>query len=327
MISVIVPVYNVEKYLDKCIQSILGQTYKDFELIFVDDGSTDCSGDICDRYADKDSRISVIHKENGGPSIARNEAVIQSRGEFITFIDSDDYVALDYLESLYCAIEKNNADISAVLMKEILEDADFRKGKNHRKLKVMSGRKALLNVLYQKDLDTTPCGMLFRRKIVLENPFPEGKYHEDDFTMFKYFEQAKIVVIVEAIMYYYVQHASSIMHQRTRKIIKDEIEASDNLEDYFRKKDGELLKAAKSKKFSNYCQIALCGHDTDLVTFTEFNKVSKYLKKESISEFLNMQVRFKNRMAALIIFLGNTKTLVWINRSILKIAKVLKCRN
>ncbi len=101
MISVIVPVYNVEKYLDKCLKSILLQDFSDFELILVDDGSTDNSGKICDDFALKDSRIKVVHKENAGPSVARNVGTSVSKGEYITFIDSDDYVDRDYLSILY----------------------------------------------------------------------------------------------------------------------------------------------------------------------------------------------------------------------------------
>ena len=233
MISVIVPVYNVEKYLDKCVQSILFQTFTDFELILVDDGSTDKSCMMCDAYAEKDKRVFVIHKENGGPSVARNVASHQAKGDYITFIDSDDYVTLDYLQTLHDTLLETKAHISAVLMTEILENEKPKEPSDKETIATMSGQEALLNVLYQKDLDTTPCGMLFKKEIVLANPFPVGRFHEDDFTMFRYFEQAEKVSIIKQIKYYYVQHELSIMHQRTTKIIQDEIDASDNLEEYF----------------------------------------------------------------------------------------------
>ena len=110
-ISVIVPVYNVEKYLTKCVDSIMNQTYKDLEIILVDDGSTDNSGKICDEYVKKDKRFKVIHKKNGGLSDARNVGIKNSTGEYLSFIDSDDYIDNDMIECLYNACIKNNADI------------------------------------------------------------------------------------------------------------------------------------------------------------------------------------------------------------------------
>ncbi len=112
IISIIVPVYNVEKYLRPCLDSIMAQTFKDFEAVLVDDGSTDCSGQICDEYAQRDSRLVVIHKQNEGVAKARITAFEHSKGEYITFIDADDYIDERYVEHLYECIEKNNADAS-----------------------------------------------------------------------------------------------------------------------------------------------------------------------------------------------------------------------
>ena len=111
LISVIVPVYNVERYLPRCIESILKQTYTNFELILVDDGTPDRSGIICDRYAEKDSRIRVIHKENGGVSTARNAGIDAAKGEWITFVDSDDWVSVKYLELLAECLDQNDYDL------------------------------------------------------------------------------------------------------------------------------------------------------------------------------------------------------------------------
>ena len=112
MISIIVPIYKVEEYLPRCIESILNQTYQDFELILVDDGSPDLSGDICDVYAETDPRIKVIHQENSGISDARNEGLSRAKGEYISFIDSDDWVHPEFLQQLLYTIEKYDADIA-----------------------------------------------------------------------------------------------------------------------------------------------------------------------------------------------------------------------
>ena len=111
-VSIIVPVYNTERFLNRCIDSVLAQTYSDWELLLVDDGSTDSSGSICDEYATQDSRIRVFHKENGGVSSARNLGLDYARGEWITFVDSDDYIAPDMIEKLYETQKRNNADIT-----------------------------------------------------------------------------------------------------------------------------------------------------------------------------------------------------------------------
>lgn len=122
LISVIVPVYNVEKYLSKCIDSILAQTYKNLEIILVDDGSPDNCPKICDEYAKKDNRIKVIHKENGGLSAARNVALDIAKGEYIGFVDSDDFIAEDMYEVLYNLAEKYNAEISSVSFYKVIEN-------------------------------------------------------------------------------------------------------------------------------------------------------------------------------------------------------------
>ena len=122
MISIVVPVYKVEKYLDKCVQSILAQTYKDFELILVDDGSPDNCPQMCDEYAKKNKKIRVVHKNNGGLSDARNAGTTIASGEFVTYVDSDDYVSKDYLAILNDLRIKHEADISVGGLCTFLED-------------------------------------------------------------------------------------------------------------------------------------------------------------------------------------------------------------
>lgn len=310
MISVIIPVYNSEKYLNKCVDSVVSQTFSDYEIILVDDGSTDDSCRICDQYNKAHDNIVVLHQKNGGPSVARNEASKMARGEYITFIDSDDYVTNDYLETLYSGLILNDADISSVLMTEITEEEKPNIRNKSLDVFVMTGREALLDVLYQKNLDTTPCGMLFKRQIVLDNPFPIGRYHEDDFTMFKYFESAVKVVICKQIKYFYVQHESSIMHVKSDKIMMDEIDASENLVKYFSRADYNLQRAAESKKFSNYCQIL--GKYKNLKKYHPeiYSNISTFLHDSKWGILKNKECRVKNRIAALILILGENAFLI-----------------
>ncbi len=321
MISVIIPVYNSEKFLKKCIDSIINQSFSDYEVILVDDGSNDNSGLICDWYQSRYSNIKAIHGNNGGPSIARNEAVKFSKGELITFIDSDDYVTNDYLETLYVTLISNNADISIVLMSKVEENEEPRLSYK-RETAILSGREALLNVLYQKDIDTTPCGMLFKRNIVIANPFPVKKYHEDDFTMFKYFESSDVVCLVREVKYFYVQHTSSIMHTYSKKIIEDELEAADNLVNYFSEVDSQLLKAAISKKFSNYCQVLLKDPEKEHLSSTTYSKIDEFLKETALKILFDNKTRLKNKIAAATIFIGGVKGLFFLNNIILRLSKL-----
>ena len=122
MISIIIPIYNVEKYLEKCLDSILNQTYKNLEIILIDDGSTDNSPNICNSYCEKDKRIKIIHKNNEGVSSARNKGIELSKGKYIVFIDSDDYVSNEHIEVLYDCIISNNVDLVISNLIDISED-------------------------------------------------------------------------------------------------------------------------------------------------------------------------------------------------------------
>jgi glycosyltransferase involved in cell wall biosynthesis len=182
MISIIVPVYNVEKYLSECIESILLQTFEDFELILIDDGSKDRSGDICDKYAVTDSRVKVIHQENRGLSGARNVGLAASRGEYIVFIDSDDTLTSDYLEKRYAAICKTNADFvfsdmesSKLAYSESLTDNELIIGKAEMKkwLYDLISREYVLAVI--------ACNKLYKASLLKGLSFSEGRLHEDEF--------------------------------------------------------------------------------------------------------------------------------------------------
>lgn len=181
MISVIVPVFNVEKYINQCIDSILNQTYHDIEIILVDDGSTDSSGKICDEYQKKDNRIIVIHKSNGGLSSARNAGVEIATGEYISFIDSDDWVENDFLESLYNCCIMYQAEIAVCrIQKRVEENQETQEYENFTEC--WSGRLAVENrVLKEKIycIQTSVWNKLYSREIIKDMSFPEGKYYED----------------------------------------------------------------------------------------------------------------------------------------------------
>lgn len=206
MISVIVPVYKVEPYLRRCVDSILAQTYTDFELILVDDGSPDSCGAICDEYAGKDSRVRVIHQENGGLSAARNIGIDVAKGEYLTFVDSDDWVHSEYLAYLYRAIQDKNVLLSScgfIRTNKKIEDAQT----------VFSC--AVLGGLswYKEDHinGVITWGKLYHRSLFQTIRFPVGKIHEDEFTTYQLLYLANNISVVDVKLYYYFINEAGIM--------------------------------------------------------------------------------------------------------------------
>lgn len=209
-ISIIVPVYKVEKYIHKCIDSILNQTFKDFEIILVDDGSPDNCGKICDEYAQKDDRVVVIHKENCGVSSARNAGLDIARGEYIGFVDSDDYIEDDMYENLYNCSVLNNADISIIGVKEINE------------LGMVLYEYIPNKINFSEILKRAHAwNKLFKRKLFFENNlfFIENKYYEDLELISKLFIKANKVCNVDEKCYIYLQRDGSTTRERNEKVL------------------------------------------------------------------------------------------------------------
>ncbi|MFR0779346.1 MAG: glycosyltransferase family 2 protein [Zhenhengia sp.] len=211
-VSVIVPVYNVERFLSKCIDSLLRQTLQDIEIILIDDGATDRSSEICDTYALKDHRIKVIHKINGGLSDARNVGIEVAQGEYIAFLDSDDWVEPNLYEYLYNLIKKKNADIAQCdYIKAYAEDAqiDFK----HQTKETIYTSVEALGLLFGEEYVKTVVvwNKLYRRSLFEEIRFPKGKVHEDEFTTYKVIHKANKLVNSNLPKVYYRQREGSIM--------------------------------------------------------------------------------------------------------------------
>ena len=212
MISVIVPVYKVEKYLSQCIDSILNQTYRDFELILVDDGSPDRCGEICDRYAAQDDRIKVVHQANGGFSAARNAGIDLASGEFLTFVDSDDYLHEEALEALHRSLVENDADFSMGYHEKVSETGEpIPEPISQVKDEVLSGREVLLNNMYFPLFYIVPWNKLFKRELFSDIRFPLGKCHEDIFILYKLIYKSSKIARVPRILYYYRQNPNGFM--------------------------------------------------------------------------------------------------------------------
>ena len=212
MITIIVPVYKVEKYLNRCVDSILNQTYTDFELLLVDDGSPDNCGKICDEYAEKDSRIFVIHQKNGGLSAARNTGINwfyeQDRSDYITFVDSDDWLHPEYLRILMDGITENHVKISVCDFKRVLDESPY---ENHYNVnfELTSPEDFLVNHFWQYNY---ACGKLYHKSVFYDVRYPIGKIFEDTFTTYKVLHKCEKIAYTELQLYYYFQNEQGISH-------------------------------------------------------------------------------------------------------------------
>lgn len=220
LISIIVPVYNVEKYLEKCVDSIIKQTYKNIEIILVDDGAKDNSGKICDELKEKDNRIKVIHKPNGGLSDARNAGLKIAKGEYIGFVDSDDYIAEDMFETLYNLNKENDSDISIVSYYEIYNGKVIGVRESD-KLEILNRTEAIKELLVDAKIQSYAWNKLFKRELFENTEFPTNKNFEDIATTLLLFEKANKVVLLENPKYYYVRRDDSIIGVKNYKTYKD----------------------------------------------------------------------------------------------------------
>jgi hypothetical protein len=303
-ISVIVPVYKVEAYLPRCVESLLSQTYKDFEIILVDDGSPDTCPAMCDAYAKKYSNIHVLHKENGGLSDARNAGVTIAKGEYVTFVDSDDYVHPAYLEMLMQGI-RQNADFSVCGFTEVYDGNGIENLDTSRiSVTCVNAKDGLAETLYQGFHDVSAWGILLPASLARKYPFPKGKLFEDLYTTYKFYLAAETVSFIRVPLYYYFQRKGSIMGLRNEAFIHDLLEASDQLVEAFRGKGAFIEQAAKHKRFSNYCRLILQPSELKDKHPQQYQRIVDTLKRERLSVLLDGRARKKNRLAALALFGG-----------------------
>ena len=213
LISVIIPVYNVEDYLDRCVKSIVNQTYDNLEIILVDDGSTDSSGVKCDEWAAKDNRIVVIHKENSGQAGARNHGLRIAKGTLIGFVDSDDYIDLTMYESMHRILIENDSYIVECNMLRFDKQDEVCTVVGSGDLLVMNQEEALLDFITEKHLQCTVPNMLIKADIAKKVLFDEGKTHEDILWPYRVYVLANRIVYVDLTLYFYFQRPDSTMNK------------------------------------------------------------------------------------------------------------------
>ncbi|MBR6147725.1 MAG: glycosyltransferase [Lachnospiraceae bacterium] len=300
-ISVIVPIYNVEKYLSKCIDSILQQTFTDYELILVDDGSTDTSGKIADDYAAKDNRITVIHKKNGGLSDARNHGLDKATGDYICFIDSDDWIEKNYLQELLGLAQNNEADIAICAYQK--SDGNIAVSQPAEPgVIIETGIEAIDNLYSDRyGIYVVAWNKLYNRKLFEETRYPVGLIHEDEAVFGDLFLKAKKVIRTERILYNYrVNNITSIMSSNYSLKRLDILKAMEKrMETY---KINGLQKYYEKDSFKYLYKILL--NEIEIKRLKEDNRaVIKELKKKywiKYKEALKFKWNMKRKIAMFI---------------------------
>lgn len=302
LISIIVPVYNVADYLPRCLDSIVAQTYRALDIILIDDGSTDHSGDICDQYALTDCRIRVVHQPNGGQSSARNAGLDVAKGDYIAFVDSDDMVSADYIEVMYRNLIDYDADISEVAFVKCPPDQAAVLDITSHTTYQYSSEEAIESTLYQKRLDTGVWCKLFKRELFDNVRFVVGVLYEDlEIIPRLYVKCGKIVWSGRQLYYYTTRNNSSLGAFSLKRL--DVLDIVDDIERRLAH-NPTLLRAAQDRKLSaNFNILALLavnGHSNSSHALRCWQNI-KSLRFRSLC---NSKVRRKNKLGILISYLG-----------------------
>lgn len=301
LISIIVPVYNVEAYLAKCVDSILAQTYTNLEIILVNDGSSDGCGRICDEYAKQDKRIKVIHKQNGGLSDARNVAIDVATGEFITFIDSDDYVTDDYIMTLYSLIKKYECKVSIALYNTFVEGSKPKVVNRVYREDCQTNIKAIEEMFYQEKYDTASWAKLYHSSLFATGiRYPKGIVYEDLATTYLLIFQSDKVAFCNRRIYNYLLRRDSIEGSSfSSKKMDSALKVCELMESHL---DilGKVMQAYQCRMMSFFFHLLLKMPDG----YEHRNMLYKRIKAIRWSVLCNSRARKKARVASLLSYLG-----------------------
>ena len=282
LITIIIPVYNAEKYLHTCIDSVLKQTYKNLEILLIDDGSTDSGGNICDEYAQLDTRVRVVHKTNGGPSSARNIGLLNAIGDFISFIDADDYVDNDYIEKL----------------KEKIENFDIAIINSNYEYKTFNKYQAMFYLV--SSLNNAPWGKLYRRSIIGDIKFEEGKTHGEDYDFLsRLIPNVTNIVLFKNFSYHYEERPNSITHSKFSPKTFDNIYYKDKVKNFILSLDkgySESLIYAERNCFMGRINVMFSINQSKTKEyFEQYNECYSYIKENypNLNKILNYKQKIR----------------------------------
>lgn len=256
LISVIIPVFNVEEYIPRLMSVLLRQTYPNIEIILVDDDSRDKSYEICKNYSQKYNNVYAFHKENGGAASTRNYGIKRSSGDYIMFIDADDYVTEDYIDFLYKLLVNNKADIAICGFKKFFEDdVDTKEGKEEEVIFKFTAKEALEDLLYRRHLTNSPWAKLLKKNLVKDILFPEGMLYEDLAVVYKWLGKSNVIVYSSKVKYYYFQRLGSSMHCEFNCKKLDKLIIAKEMSKYIEEKYPSLEQASNSRLFISILQL------------------------------------------------------------------------
>lgn len=303
LITIIVPIYNVAVYMDRCIDCLLHQDYNNLEIILVDDGSTDGSGERCDYWAALDSRIKVIHQPNGGLSAARNAALDIMTGDYVTMLDGDDYLDTRFVSTMLGLLVSSNADIAAAGWTLFADHTNPSPDHSQGKITSFTSPQAIDDIFYQHTLTNSACSKLFRASVFDNLRFPQGMLYEDLAIIYDIVKRARTVVHTSQSLYYYrQQRAGSITSTFSRKRTHV-LDILDNLENRIQVEAPQHLAAVRSRRLSACFNILLlCPTDGTMDDVIDRCWLGiKSLRRDCL---FNGRVRLKNKLGILLSYLG-----------------------
>ena len=298
IVSIIIPVYKVEKYMNRCIESIMNQTYKKIEIILVDDGSPDNCGKLCDEYAKKDKRVVVVHKENGGLSDARNAGIDIAKGKYIAFVDSDDYVDNDYVEILYKAISEDKSDIAISSHKVMYENGTIlEKATGERN--ILTQKETIKRILYDEGIDLSAWAKLYKKELFKTMKFPKGRLFEDAAITCKIISLTEKVSLVSKSTYNYIIRNDSITTKDFTPSKMDLITSTKEMSEYVKEKYPDLEDATNRRVMYAYLstlsQLAMSNK-----RFPEEQKIlMKYIKENGNKILKDKKVPKRDKLGIL----------------------------
>ena len=289
LISVIIPVYNVEKFLPYSLDRVINQTYKNLEIILINDGSTDNSKAICKQYEEKDNRIKLINQKNQGAAVARNTGLDNASGKYIGFVDSDDVISLEFYTGLYKLLKETDSDISECASVQISEDDLFNKNYKFDNIDnidfITTNSLGALNRINSEEIYITGKSIvvwnkLYKRQLFNDIRFPIGKKYEDDLTTYKIFNKINKLASKEKVLYNYVKRKNSLMHKEFSMDRLEALEVFDNYEHFFKEYNNRYLYV---KCLVRYLRI--------LYTILEELYNSQYKEKEKVKNIIEKKFK------------------------------------
>lgn len=300
-VSVIVPIYNTEAYLERCVDSLLAQTYTNIEIILVDDGSTDSSSEICDRYAAQDVRVKVVNKPNGGLSSARNAGLDVASGDYIGFVDSDDYVSADMYRILAQRLADGTCDIANAMYVRVDEEGKTYSSKVPHDSDCTITAEDFVQELMLHTGDVSVCTKLFRRELFLDVRFAEGKLNEDLLFMIEVFSKVKSVAFVGQVGYYYFVRSGSTSSGYGKAVIDmvgNALHAKAAVDKHF-----PMLKkeAARFALYQHMAYLLLVPREDAHADNKVYKNALAYLRKSALKSVSNPYLKRKNKLTILLL--------------------------